>query len=206
MACGRTHFAPVRAAAFIGEELLYAACHRPDGAVSSMTVFRRSMVTLAVGASLLGFFASAAESRPAGPYSIRHATSYPVAHTSSYPIGQKVLDKAETQTGCWYGYGHAGPCGYGYDCSGLVYWAAHRLGVNLPRTTYGIMSSSAVYRIRLSSARRGDLMFYGSGHVEINTRLRSTTFGALHTGTRIGWHRWNAYWHPTMAFRIRSRR
>ena len=152
------------------------------------SAMRRLVVILAIGASLVGFFAAA----PAG-----HAAS------RSYSIGQRILDKAETARGCWYGYGHAGPCSYGYDCSGLVYWAAHRLGVNLPRTTYGIMSSSRVYRIRLSSARRGDLVFYGSGHVEINTGWSHTSFGALHTGTRIGWHSWNAYWHPTMAFRVR---
>lgn len=153
-----------------------------------MTAIRRLAVSLAMAASLVCFFASA----PAGD-----------ATASSTTIGQRTLDKAETETGCWYGYGHAGPCNYGFDCSGLVYWAAHQLGVSLPRTTYAIMSSSLVYRIPLSSARRGDLMFYGSGHVEIDTAWPHTTFGALHSGTRVGWHQWNAYWHPTMAFRIR---
>lgn len=159
----------------------------PKRRCASIAAIRRLAVILAIGAGLVGFFAAA----PAG-----HAAG-------SYSIGQRILDKAETQRGCWYGYGHTGPCSYGYDCSGLVYWAAHRLGVNLPRTTYGMMSSSRVYRIPLSSARRGDLVFYGSGHVEIDTGWTHTSFGALHTGTRIGWHSWNAYWHPTMAYRIR---
>jgi cell wall-associated NlpC family hydrolase len=154
----------------------------------AMTAIRRVAVLLTIGAALLGFVAA----DPTGD-----------AVAASYSSGARTLDKAETQKGCWYGYGHAGPCSYGFDCSGLVYWAAHKLGVNLPRTTQAIMSSSLVYRIPLSSARRGDLMFYGSGHVEINTAWRHTTFGALHTGTRIGWHSWNAYWHPTMAYRIR---
>lgn len=158
----------------------------PKRRSAPVTTARRVAVILAIAASLVGFF-----------------TSAPAGHAASYSIGDRILDKAETQTGCWYGYGHVGPCSYGYDCSGLVYWAAHSLGVNLPRTTYGIMSSSLVYRIPLSSARRGDLLFYGSGHVEIDTAWSHTSFGALHTGTRIGWHGWNAYWHPTMAFRIR---
>lgn len=153
-----------------------------------LVAMRRLAVVLAMGATLVGLFATA----PAGD-----------AVAASYATGARTLDNAETQSGCWYGYGHAGPCSYGFDCSGLVYWAAHKLGVNLPRTTQAIMSSRLVYRIPLSSARRGDLMFYGTTHVEINTGWPHTTFGALHTGTRIGWHTWNAYWHPTMAFRLR---
>jgi cell wall-associated NlpC family hydrolase len=96
-------------------------------------------------------------------------------------------------------YGGAGPSVF--DCSGLVYWASHKLGVNMPRTTYGMLGSSHLYRV--SSPRRGDLAFYGTGHVEFVTTWAHTTFGAQHAGTRVGWHRWNAYWHPTMYFRIR---
>lgn len=154
-----------------------------------MTGARRLALIVAVATSLAGVFAPAPAVRAA-------AASYSA-------VGQKILAKAESQVGCWYSYGHAGPCSSGYDCSGLVYWAAHKLGVNLPRTTYAIMSSHLVYRIPLSSAARGDLMFYGSGHVEIDTGLTHTTFGALHPGTRVGYHKWNAYWHPTMAFRVR---
>ena len=119
------------------------------------------------------------------------------AYTES--IGNRILDMAETRTGDWYSYGSAGP--YAFDCSGLVYWASHRLGVNMPRTTYGMLASSHLYRVY--SPRRGDLAFYGSGHVEFVTAWYHTTFGAQNAGTRVGWHHWNAYWHPTMYFRIR---
>lgn len=118
-------------------------------------------------------------------------------------IGDRVLDQAETRAGDWYAYGGAGP--RVFDCSGLVYWASHRLGVNMPRTTGGMLSqgvsSGLLYRV--SSPRRGDLAFYGTGHVEFVTTWSHTTFGAQHTGTRVGWHHWNSYWHPTMYFRIR---
>jgi cell wall-associated NlpC family hydrolase len=123
--------------------------------------------------------------------------AYLTATTQS--IGSRILNMAETRAGHWYAYGGAGP--YVFDCSGLVYWASHRLGVNMPRTTYGMLSSYHLYRVY--SPRRGDLAFYGSGHVEFVTIWYHTTFGALHPGTRVGWHRWNAYWHPTMYFRIR---
>jgi hypothetical protein len=56
-------------------------------------------------------------------------------------------------------------------------------------------------QIPLRDARQGDLEFYGDGHVELATLHGS--FGALEPGTLVGWHRPSAWWHPTMAFRIR---
>lgn len=70
---------------------------------------------------------------------------------STESIGGRILDEAETRTGDWYVYGGAGPSVF--DCSGLVYWASHKLGVNMPRTTYAMLSSSLLYRV--SSPRRG---------------------------------------------------
>jgi peptidoglycan DL-endopeptidase CwlO len=129
------------------------------------------------------------------------ATAYLTASTES--IGNRILDKAETRAGDWYVYGGAGP--YVFDCSGLVYWASHQLGVNMPRTTSGMLSqgvsSGLLYRVY--NPQRGDLAFYGTGHVEIVTAWYHTTFGAQNVGTTVGWHTWNAYWYPTMYYRIR---
>jgi cell wall-associated NlpC family hydrolase len=97
---------------------------------------------------------------------------------------------------CWGGTGPS--C---FDCSGLV--MAAYAGLHFGRTTTGMLSSPRLIREKESQARRGDLAFYGSGHVEFFVRP-GHTFGALHTGTRIGWHKWNAYWHPTMFFRVRG--
>jgi hypothetical protein len=55
----------------------------------------------------------------------------------------------------------------------------------------------------MRQARRGDLAFYGTGHVEFFVRP-GHTFGALNSGTRVGWHKWNAWWHPTMFFHVRG--
>lgn len=130
-----------------------------------------------------------------------HATTLAPA-VSSATVGDRLLNKAETRAGDWYSYGTAGPSTF--DCSGLVYWAAGQLGITLPRTTYGMLAGSAhLYRIPLSSIRRGDLVFYGSGHVEINTAWTHTSFGAHHTGTRVGWQSWSGYYAPTMAMRLR---
>ena len=117
-------------------------------------------------------------------------------------LGQRILDKAETRAGDWYVWAGAGPTTF--DCSGLVYWAARQLGVYVPHSTTMMLAGTAhLYRIPLSEARRGDLMFYGSGHVEFDTVWYHTTFGAQESGTRVGWHRWDSWWHPTMAMRFR---
>jgi hypothetical protein len=107
---------------------------------------------------------------------------------------------AMRQRGKPYIWGGSGPDGF--DCSGLVYSAYRADGVALPRTTYGMLGSWHLVRIRKSQARRGDLAFFGTGHVELYDR-RNWTYGAEHTGTRIGFHRMNSFWHPTMYFRVR---
>lgn len=104
------------------------------------------------------------------------------------------------QRGKPYLYGGTGP--YGFDCSGLVYAAYRAIGLRLPRTTYGMLASWHLVRIPKRRARRGDLAFFGSGHVELYD-WGPWTFGAADTGTLIGFHRMNAYWHPTMYFRVR---
>jgi cell wall-associated NlpC family hydrolase len=154
-------------------------------------------VVLALAASVLAGVVS-------GSYAHNASAAAPARATlasSTETLGQRILDKEETRTGDWYVYGGTGP--YVFDCSGLVYWAATSLGLkNWPRTTYELLASPRLERIPLASATRGDLMFYGSGHVEMNTVWYHQTFGAQTWGTRVGWHAWNSYWEPTMAYRI----
>ena len=68
----------------------------------------------------------------------------------------------------------------------------HGAGIWLPHSTYAMLRSPHLHRIPLSQARRGDLMFYGSGHVEINTVWYHQRFGAHDSGTRVGWIKWGA--------------
>jgi peptidoglycan DL-endopeptidase CwlO len=104
------------------------------------------------------------------------------------------------QRGKPYIWGGVGP--RGFDCSGLV-WSAYRsVGIQLPRTTYEMLDSRMLIRISKGQARRGDLAFFGREHVELY-RYGNWTFGAEHTGTRVGFHRMNRFWHPTMYFRVR---
>jgi peptidoglycan DL-endopeptidase CwlO len=121
------------------------------------------------------------------------------ASAATAPRRLIALTWAKHQAGKWYCYGGTGPgC---FDCSGLVMEAYAHAGIALPRTTYGMLASPHLVRIPASARRRGDLAFYGTGHVELVTY--GGTFGAAAPGTRVSWHIPSVWWHPTMYFRVR---
>jgi hypothetical protein len=124
------------------------------------------------------------------------------AQASENP-GNAALDWEQVHAaGCWYAWGGTS-CGQGYDCSGVVYEAfLHSSGINLGRSTYDMLRSPHLRQVPLADARRGDLLFYGTGHVEMKTRWWHTSYGAHDSGTRVGYAHWNGYWAPTMAFRV----
>jgi cell wall-associated NlpC family hydrolase len=119
------------------------------------------------------------------------------ASAATTPKRLIALRWAERQAGAWYCFGGTGGC---FDCSGLVMSAYRHAGISIPRTTYGMLASAKLRRIPASQRRRGDLAFYGSGHVELVTA--TGTFGAASPGTRVGWHHPSAWWHPTMYYRV----
>lgn len=117
--------------------------------------------------------------------------------------GPSVLAVAETRTGDWYADGGAGPATF--DCSGLVYWAARQLGINMPRDTWSMLSAGVAEGILVRTYHpvAGDLAFYGDTHVEFVARGHDVTFGTRTEGTRVGDYAWNVYWKPTMYFQVR---
>lgn len=122
---------------------------------------------------------------------------------SPYQRDNAALNWAETQTGKPYVWGGTGP--YGYDCSGLVYEAFLREGINIGRDTYEQLATwgNGHFKwIPWGQERRGDIAFYGSGHEEIVTYWRDTTFGAHTYGSPVGWATWGSWWHPTMFVRV----
>lgn len=79
-------------------------------------------------------------------------------------FGESVLAEASRHEGAPYVYGASGPSAF--DCSGYVGYVFRRLGVSLPRTTYGIYAS--VRHIPRSAMVPGDLVFLsGLGHMGI---------------------------------------
>ena len=162
----------------------------------------RFVVAAGLAAAVLTLsVATAATAAPAARASVSHSAA--TSGNGGSWAGNAALNWAERHaTGCWYSYGGSS-CSPGYDCSGLVMEAfGHGAGIWLPHSTYAMLSDPHLHWIPLSQARRGDLMFYGSGHVEINTIWYHTTFGAHDTGQRVGWITWGPWWYPTAAYRV----
>lgn len=76
---------------------------------------------------------------------------------------QKAVAFAYGALGCPYVFGATGPCGAGFDCSGLTSAAWAYAGVSIPRTSYGQAGLPAVSRADLQP---GDILeFAGESHV-----------------------------------------
>ncbi len=122
-------------------------------------------------------------------------------HSDLRPLREIAYEYAVAQHGKWYCWGGTGPsC---FDCSGLVYAAYQHVHIQLPRTTYEMLASGQLIQISQAQARRGDLAFYGDGHVEL-VDSPTIMFGAETTGTQIGWTLSTPYWHPTAFYRVRG--
>jgi len=146
---------------------------------------------------------SAAAAAGARPVLAQHLTGSGTPRTPVLPPGKHLTRRlrayrwALTQTGHPYVWGGTGP---GYDCSGLVMMAYRHAGVHLPRTTVEMLASPLLVRVR--HPRKGDLAFYGSGHVELFVRW-GYTFGAHDYGTTVGQIHYGWGWVPTAFYRVR---
>ena len=127
-----------------------------------------------------------------------HSVQRAAASKVVLPTRIRALNWAKTQYGKPYIFGGTGPGGY--DCSGLVMVAYRHAGIALPRTTFGMLGSK--HLMRVAHPLKGDLAFYGSGHVELYAH-GSWTYGAHSSGERIGWIQFGPWWHPTAYYRVR---
>ena len=147
--------------------------------------YRKFVIMVCAGLTWLAFAAS----RPA------HAA----IRASRHPLRVAAYDYAVSQHGkryCWVVPGRRATTAPGW--SSAAYRHVHIL---IGRTTYDMLRSGRLIRISRSQARRGDLAFYGRGHVEFYDHA-SVTFGAHDTGTRIGWLKFGPYWQPTAYYRV----
>jgi cell wall-associated NlpC family hydrolase len=74
------------------------------------------------------------------------------------------------------------------------------IGIYLPRTTYEMLGSEMLRQV--THPMRGDLAFYGPGHVELVTKRYHQTFGAHDSGSQIGYIRWSPSWYPTAYYAV----
>ena len=84
--------------------------------------------------------------------------SAPVAHVDARDAA--AADQALKMVGKPYRFGGSTPA-KGFDCSGLVQYSFRQAGVALPRDTEQQRRAST--SIRVSSLRRGDLVFFNEG-------------------------------------------
>jgi peptidoglycan DL-endopeptidase CwlO len=118
---------------------------------------RRLLLAFALAVFVAGLSATSAAARLDGPPRIER----PRVHKPT--LGQRAVRIALEAVGVPYAWGGSSPSS-GFDCSGLVYWAYSRLGINLPHSSYALYGRGR--RVARSRLKPGDLVFfYGLGHV-----------------------------------------
>lgn len=86
------------------------------------------------------------------------ASQAPASNNSSVSVsGGSIASNAAKYIGVPYVYGGTSPSGF--DCSGLIYYAAKEAGINLPRTSQA-QSTLGSY-VSVSDLQAGDLVFWG---------------------------------------------
>ena len=92
----------------------------------------------------------------------------PVRYRKKRPkptLGERAAKIALSAVGVPYRWGGASLAS-GFDCSGLVYWAYHRLGIDVPHSSYALFDVGRA--VRRSRMRPGDVLFFsGLGHVGV---------------------------------------
>jgi cell wall-associated NlpC family hydrolase len=105
----------------------------------------------------------------------------PTHRAAPVSLATRAVWLAAAQRGKPYRWGAAGP--NAFDCSGLVQYVYKRLGVSLPRTTWG--QYAALRHIGHSAMQPGDLVFLDKlGHVGVYAGY-GFIWHAPHTGTRV---------------------
>jgi cell wall-associated NlpC family hydrolase len=127
-----------------------------------------------------------------------------IAAPASANRRQDAMSWAVRQIGCPYVTGGTGPCGNGYDCSGLVVAAYAKVGMRLPRTTYEMLDSRAL-KPQTDHPKPGNLVFFGNGHVTLYY-WRHVVLQAPQPGENVQLTRWypGSSWVPTGYYKIRD--
>ena len=155
-----------------------------------------ALMSLCAAMTITAAYRTSAAATTRGELTVRPAA---VATTVvAAPLKRHVAMRfALSKAGGWYNYGGNGP--RNYDCSGLTTAAYAHAGISLPRVAADQRYSGKTVPTTVGNAHWGDLVFWGTGHVELfGHRVYSHghlvgfySFGAHHTGTRIS-YRYNA--------------
>jgi peptidoglycan DL-endopeptidase CwlO len=106
-----------------------------------------------------------------------HETPHPLhiepAPTTEIPVPQKsaatrvMIDSATSMIGQPYRFGGAAPGGF--DCSGLVFYAAANAGIRVPRTAAEQLQSGSP--VRRAELQAGDLVFMHLSSKELHVAI-----------------------------------
>lgn len=117
-----------------------------------------STSTVSSSAASSSAASSSANTSTTSASSSASASQAPASNTSSVSVsGGSIASNAAKYIGVPYVYGGTSPSGF--DCSGLIYYAAKEAGINLPRTSQA-QSTLGSY-VSVSDLQAGDLVFWG---------------------------------------------
>jgi cell wall-associated NlpC family hydrolase len=153
------------------------------------TPFRSPLLAFALAASIFGWACAGPPAELAGLDDAaaaidRHAPRRhaPKRAVPKRTVGERAAAIAVKEVGVPYRWGGTSPAA-GFDCSGLVYWAYGRLGIEVPHSSYALWDQGR--QIARSKMKAGDLLFFsGLGHVGIYIG-RGRMVHAPHSGTTV---------------------
>lgn len=152
-------------------------------------LLRRALLAFALAAMVFACATAGANSelppnvKRYEPTSPRYRVPTPIRKPKPKPtLGERAARIALRAVGVPYRWGGTSPAS-GFDCSGLVYWAYGRLGIELPHSSYALYGEGR--GVRRSSAKPGDvLVFSGLGHVGLYVG-RGRMVHAPHSGALV---------------------
>jgi cell wall-associated NlpC family hydrolase len=100
-------------------------------------------------------------------------------------LGEKLVKTAAKQLGQPYVWGGESRAEGGFDCSGLIQWAASQLGIKLPRVAAD--QGRAGHGVAYKNIRPGDLLVAKDGHHVVMYAGKGKVIAAPHTGTTVQW-------------------
>ena len=167
----------------------------PSLRLPSIRCGRRSALVFAFTTVLAG--CSSAPAKQAGERASVTPGAVNAQRSAHVPIGQKIVSLAETLIGTPYRFGGTSPS-EGFDCSGLIYYAYHKQGIEVPRQQQADYSRN----ISLTSAQPGDILFFRiNGEKISHAGIYAGNKQFIHApkGARtVSYARLNSYWRPRL--------
>jgi len=125
----------------------------------------------------------------------------------AFAIRSGMIETTKTYVGTRYKYGGIDPK-QGFDCSGLIYYAAKKQNLEIPRSSSSLAASAP--HIPWKKAGPGDLVFFGDhgniNHVAIVEKNKDDELWVIHSTSQRGVYQENvlisSYWKKKILFAV----